>query len=96
MRFPEKRPHGNTTFTTTTVARNLDGEPWAVSLDPRHQTETEQHQHGKRSRPYSRSRGEFSNAERHQMETQICPKRQSQIVGGVYNPTASYFCGSGL
>ena len=41
-----KRQHGITTFTTTTVARKLDDEPWAVSLDSRFQTETE-HQHGK-------------------------------------------------
>ncbi|MCY4404043.1 MAG: hypothetical protein OXD54_15880 [Candidatus Poribacteria bacterium] len=48
-----KRQHGDTYFTTTTVARKLDDEPWAVSLDTRRQTEMEQHQHGNRSRKFS-------------------------------------------
>lgn len=47
VRFPDEATTQEHNFTTTTVARNLEKEPWAVSLDTRHPTETEQHLHGK-------------------------------------------------
>ena len=103
-----KRPHGNTTLQpqqSLEISMVSRGQSLWI---PRHQTETEQHQHGKRSRKYSRSRGEFSMPNDTKWKLKyVCNVNfkllegfvtlMTHLVGGVLNPDNIHiYSGTGL